>query len=124
MAEKALTAVIQEAYLHGISTRSVDDLVQAVGCSGVPKRQVSGLCADIDQRVQAFLYRPWLDATYGKVRQNGRIISVAVIIAVGVNSDGRREVLGMAVGASEAETFWTDFLRSLARRGCVASGPS
>ena len=125
MAEKALTAVIQEAYVHGISTRSVDDLVQAMGGSGVSKSQVSRLCAEIDERVQAFLHRPiegdwpyvWLDATYVKVRQNGRIISVAVIIAVGVNSDGRREVLGMAVGASEAETFWTDFLRSLARRG-------
>src|ERR1700752_3975588 len=125
MAEKALTAVIQEAYVHGISPRSVDDLVQALGCSGVSKSQVSRLCADIDERVQAFLHRPiegdwpyvWLDATYVKVRQNGRIISVAVIIAVGVNSDGRREVLGVTVGASEAETFWTDFLRSLARRG-------
>ena len=125
MAEKALTAVIQEAYVHGISTRSVDDLVQAMGGSGVSKSQVSRLCAEIDERVQAFLHRPiegdwpyvWLDATYVKVRQNGRIISAAVIIAVGVNSDGRREVLGMAVGASEAETFWTDFLRSLARRG-------
>jgi putative transposase len=125
MSEKALTAVIQEAYVHGISTRSVDDLVQAMGCAGVSKSQVSRLCAEIDERVQAFLHRPiegdwpyvWLDATYMKVRQNGRIISVAVIIAVGVNSDGRREVLGIAVGASEAETFWTDFLRSLARRG-------
>jgi transposase-like protein len=125
MAEKALTAVIQEAYVHGISTRSVDGLVQAMGCGGVSKSQVSRLCAEIDERVQAFLHRPiegdwpyvWLDATYVKVRQNGRIISVAVIIAVGVNSDGRREVLGMTVGASEAETFWTDSLRSLARRG-------
>src|SRR5499427_5720427 len=125
MAEKALTAVIQEAYVHGISTRNVDNLVQAMGGSGVSKSQVSRLCAEIDERVQAFLHRPiegdwpyvWLDATYVKVRQNGRIISVAVIIAVGVNSDGRREVLGMAVGASEAETFWTEFLRALARRG-------
>src|ERR1700722_11096592 len=125
MAEKALTAVIQEAYVHGISTRSVDDLVRAMGCSGVSKSQVSRLCADIDDKVQTFLNRPlegdwpylWLDATYVKVRHNGRIISVAVIIAVGVNSDGRREGLGMTVGASEAETFWTDFLRSLARRG-------
>ncbi len=133
MAEKALTAVIQEAgaclgldpRVHGISTRSVDNLVRAMGCSGVSKSQVSRLCADIDERVQAFLHRPiegdwpyvWLDATYVKVRHNGRIISVAVIIAVGVNSDGRREVLGMTVGDSEAETFWTDFLRSLARRG-------
>ena len=124
-AEKALTAVIQEAYVHGISTRSVDDLVQAMGCSGVSKSQVSRLCGEIDERVQAFLNRPiegewpylWLDATYVKVRQDGRIVSVAVTIAVAVNSDGRREVLGMAVGASEAETFWIEFLRSLARRG-------
>jgi transposase-like protein len=124
-AEKALTAVIQEAYVHGISTRSVDDLVQALGCSGVSKSQVSRLCAEIDERVQAFLSRPiegewpylWLDATYVKVRENGRVVSVAVTIATGVNTDGRREVLGMAVGASEAETFWTEFLRGLARRG-------
>src|ERR1700760_3201311 len=125
MAEKALTAVVQEAYVQGVSTRSVDDLVQAMGMSGISKSQVSRLCGEIDDKVKAFLERPiegdwpyvWLDATYVKVRQNGRIISVAVIIAVGVNSDGRREVLGMTVGASEAETFWTDFLRSLARRG-------
>jgi transposase-like protein len=124
-AEKALTAVIQEAYVQGISTRSVDDLVQAMGCSGVSKSQVSRLCAEIDERVHAFLSRPiegewpylWLDATYVKVRENGRVVSVAVTIATGVNTDGRREVLGMAVGASEAETFWTDFLRALARRG-------
>ena len=124
-AEKALTAVIQEAYIQGISTRSVDDLVQAMGCSAISKSQVSRLCAEIDERVKAFLGRPiegewpylWLDATYVKVRQDGRIVSVAVIVAVGANGDGRREVLGMAVGPSEAETFWTDFLRSLARRG-------
>jgi transposase-like protein len=125
MAEKALTAVIQEAYVQGISTRSVDDLVQAMGMSGISKSQVSRLCAEIDEKVKAFLDRPiegdwpyiWLDATYLKVRQNGRIVSVAAIIATGVNSDGRREVLGMTVGASEAEAFWTEFLRSLARRG-------
>jgi putative transposase len=125
MAEKALTAVIQEAYIQGISTRSVDDLVQAMGMSGISKSEVSRLCEGIDVRVKAFLDRPiegdwpylWIDATYVKVRQNGRIVSVAVIIAVGANSDGRREVLGMAVGPSEAEPFWTDFLRGLARRG-------
>lgn len=125
MAEKALTAVIQEAYIQGISTRSVDDLVKAMGMSGISKSQVSRLCEEIDGRVKAFLDRPiegdwpyvWMDATYIKVRRAGRIVSVAVIIAVGVNSDGRREVLGMAIGHSEAETFWTDFLRSLARRG-------
>jgi transposase-like protein len=125
MAEKALTAVVQEAYVHGVSTRSVDDLVQAMGMSGISKSQVSRLCAEIDEKVKAFLSRPiegdwpylWIDATYLKVRQNGRIVSVAVIVAVGVNSDGRREVLGIDIGPSEAETFWTSFLRKLARRG-------
>ena len=125
LAEKALTAVIQEAYIQGISTRSVDELVKAMGMSGISKSQVSRLCEEIDVRVKAFLDRPiegdwpylWIDATYLKVRQNGRIVSVAVTIAVGVNDDGRREVLGMAIGHSEAEVFWIDFLRSLARRG-------
>jgi transposase-like protein len=125
MAEKALTAVIQEAYIQGVSTRSVDELVKALGMSGISKSQVSRLCAEIDERVTAFLERPlegdwpylWIDATYLKVRQNGRIVSVAVIVAVGVNSDGRREVLGMDIGPSEAEPFWTAFLRKLARRG-------
>src|SRR5579859_4180462 len=125
MAEKALTAVIQEAYVQGVSTRSVDDLVKAMGGSGVSKSQVSRLCEEIDEKVKAFLNRPlegdwpyvWLDATYVKVRRNHRIVSVAVIVAVGVNADGRREVLGMDVGPSEAETFWTEFLRKLRRRG-------
>ena len=123
--EKALTAVIQEAYVQGVSTRSVDDLVKAMGMTGISKSQVSRLCAEIDERVKTFLDRPiegtwpylWIDATYVKVRESGRIVSVAVIIAVGVNSDGRREVLGMEVGPSEAEPFWTKFLRSLTRRG-------
>ena len=125
MAEKALTAVIQEAYVQGISTRSVDDLVKAMGMSGVSKSQVSRLCEEIDGKVKAFLERPiegdwpylWIDATYLKVRRGGRIVSVAVIIAVGVNSDGRREVLGMEIGTSEAEPIWTEFLRKLTRRG-------
>ena len=133
MAEKALTAVIQEACIQGISTRSVDELVKAMGMSGISKsqacpersRRVSRLCEEIDQRVKAFLDRPiegdwpylWIDATYVKVRQAGRIVSVAVIVAVGVNADGRREGLGMDIGPSEAETFWTTFLRKLARRG-------
>ena len=125
MAEKALTAVVQEAYVQGVSTRAVDDLVQAMGMSGISKSQVSRLCQEIDERVKAFLTRPiegdwpylWIDATYLKVRQQGRIVSVAVIVAVGVNSDGRREVLGLDIGPSEAETFWTAFLRKLARRG-------
>jgi len=125
LAEKALTAVIQEAYVQGISTRSVDDLVKAMGMSGISKSQVSRLCEEIDGKVKAFLDRPiegdwpylWIDATYLKVREAGRIVSVAVIVAVGVNSDGRREVLGMDIGPSEAEPFWTDFLRKLTRRG-------
>ena len=124
-AEKALTAVIQEAYVQGISTRSVDDLVKAMGMSGVSKSQVSRLCGELDEQVGAFLNRQiegdwpylWIDATYVKTREAGRIVSVAVIIAVGVNTEGQREVLGMKVGASEAEPFWTDFLRSLNRRG-------
>jgi len=124
-AEKALAAVIQEAYVQGVSTRSVDELVKAMGMSGISKSQVSRLCAEIDERVHAFLNRPiegdwpylWIDATYLKVREAGRIVSVAVIIAVAVNTDGVREVLGMAIGPSEAEPFWSSFLRSLTRRG-------
>lgn len=124
-AEKALAAVIQEAYVQGVSTRSVDELVRAMGMSGISKSQVSRLCGEIDERVRAFLDRPiegdwpyvWIDATYVKVRSAGRIVSVAVIIAVGVNTDGVREVLGMAVGPSEAEPFWLEFLRGLTRRG-------
>ena len=124
-AEKALTAVIQEAYVQGVSTRSVDELVKAMGMSGISKSQVSRLCEEIDGKIAAFLNRPlegdwpyvWLDATYVKARCDGRIVSVAVIIAVGVNGDGRREILGLAIGTSEAEVFWTDFLRSLTRRG-------
>jgi transposase-like protein len=125
LAEKALTAVVQEAYIQGISTRSVDDLVKALGMSGISKSQVSRLCEEIDERVRTFLDRAiegdwpylWIDATYVKVRSNGRVVPVAVIMAVGVNADGRREVLGMDIGPSEAETFWTAFLRKLARRG-------
>ena len=125
LAEKALTAVIQEAYIQGISTRSVDDLVRAMGMEGIGKSQVSRLCGEIDERVQTFLSRPiegewpylWLDATYVKARRDHHIVSVAVIVAVGVNTDGRREVLGMTVGHSEAEPFWVEFLRALARRG-------
>ena len=124
-AEKALTAVIQEAYIQGISTRSVDSLVRALGMGGISKSQVSRLCKEIDERVQAFLNRPlegpypyvWIDATYLKVHRNGRVVSVAAIIAMGVNAEGRREVLGLEVGPSEAATFWTDFLRGLVRRG-------
>jgi putative transposase len=99
--------------------------VQSFGMSGISKSQVSRLCGEIDDKINSFLDRPlegdwpylWLDATYLKVREAGRIVSVAVTIATGVNTDGRREVLGMAIGASEAETFWTEFLRALTRRG-------
>ncbi|NYG45281.1 transposase-like protein [Bradyrhizobium sp. IAR9] len=115
--------------MHGFSTHSVDDEVQAMGMTGISKSQVSRLCAEIDDKVKAFLGGPiegdwpylWIDATYVKVRQQDRIVSVAVIVAVGVSSDGRREVLGMDIGPSEAETFWTAFLRKLARRGRAAS---
>jgi putative transposase len=125
MAEKALAAVIQEAYVHGVSTRSVDELVKAMGMSGISKSQVSRLCAELDERVGAFLNRPiegdwpylWIDATYVKTREAGSIVSVAVIVAVAVNTEGQRQVIGMKVGPSEAETFWTEFLRSLMRRG-------
>jgi putative transposase len=125
MAEKALTAVIQEAYIKGVSTRSVDDLVKALGMEGISKSQVSRLCGELDERVGTFLNRPiegdwpyiWLDATYVKARRDHHIVSVAVIVAVGVNTDGRREVLGMTTGNSEAEPFWVEFLRSLTRRG-------
>jgi putative transposase len=124
-AEKALAAVVQEAYIQGVSTRSVDDLVRAMGMTGISKSQVSRLCSEIDERVNAFLSRPlegdwpylWIDATYVKVRQAGRIVSVAVIIAVAVNTEGVREIVGVAVGASEAEPFWTKFLRDLTHRG-------
>ena len=125
MSEKALVAVIQEAWIGGVSTRRVDDLVQAMGLSGISKSQVSKLCKEIDERVQAFLERPlegewpylWLDATYLKVREGGRIVPVAAIIAVAVNTDGRREIVGLGLGPSEAETFWSTFLKSLVRRG-------
>src|SRR5271155_517261 len=124
-AEKALAAVIQEAYIQGVSTRSVDELVKAMGMSGISKSQVSRLCGEIDERVNAFLDRPlegdwpylWIDATYVKVREAGRIVSAAVIIAVAVNTDGVREIVGLAVGPSEAEPFRLKFLRDLTRRG-------
>ena len=123
--EKALVAVIQEAWIGGVSTRRVDDLVQAMGLSGISKSTVSKLCKDIDDRVTAFLDRPlvgewpylWLDATYLKQREGGRIVSVAAIIAVAANTEGKREIVGLHIGPSEAETFWATFLKSLLRRG-------
>jgi putative transposase len=125
VSEKALVAVVQEAWIGGVSTRRVDDLVQAMGLAGISKSTVSKLCKDIDERVNAFLDRPlegewpylWLDATYLKVREGGRIVSVAAIIAVAVNAEGRREIVGLHLGPSEAETFWSAFLRGLVKRG-------
>ena len=124
-AERALVAVVQEAWIQGVSTRKVDDLVQAMGMSGISKSQVSKLCQDIDERVNSFLDRRiegdwpylWLDATYLKVRENGRIVSIAAIIATAVNTEGKREILGLGLGPSEAAVFWLDFLRSLEKRG-------
>jgi putative transposase len=123
--EKALVAVIQEAWVGGVSTRRVDDLVQALGLSGISRSTVSKLCKEIDERVQAFLERPlsgewpylWLDATYLRQREGGRIVSVAAIIAVAVDTEGRREIVGLHIGPSEAETFWATFLKSLVKRG-------
>src|SRR6187200_162355 len=123
--EKALIAVIQEAWIGGVSTRRVDELVQAMGLSGISKSTVSKLCRDIDERVTAFLERPiegewpylWLDATYLKQREGGRIVAVAAIIAVAVDTEGKREIVGLYIGPSEAETFWSAFLKSLSRRG-------
>jgi transposase-like protein len=111
--------------IAGVSTRRVDDLVQAMGLTGISKSQVSKLCKDIDERVGAFLERPldgewpylWLDATYLKVREGGRIVSVAAIVAVAVNTDGKREIVGLHIGPSEAETFWATFLKGLVKRG-------
>src|SRR3954471_5713547 len=125
VSEKALVAVIQEAWIGGVSTRRVDGLVQASGPSGISQRTGAKLCKDIDERVPVFLERPlegewpylWLDATYLKVRDGGRIVSVAAIIAVAVDTEGRREIVGLGLGPSEAETFWSGFLRGLLRRG-------
>jgi transposase-like protein len=125
VSEKALVAVVQEAWIGGVSTRRVDELVQAMGLSGISKSTVSKLCKDIDERVGGFLERPldgewpylWLDATYLKVREGGRIVSVAAIIAVAVSTEGKREIVGLGLGPSEAETFWSGFLKGLVRRG-------
>ena len=123
--EQALLAVIQEAYVKGVSTRKVDDLVQALGLSGVDKSKVSRITKGLDELVQDFRHRPlddqypyvWLDALYLKVRQNHRVVSLAVVVAVAVTHEGERTVLGFDVGASEEEAFWLEFLRSLVRRG-------
>lgn len=124
-AERALVSVVQEAYVQGISTRRVDDLVQALGMQGISKSQVSRMCAELDKEVESFRTRKligpypyiWLDATFVKVRDNGRVISQAIVIAIGVTASGEREVLGLDVGPSESGAFWLAFLRSLVARG-------
>ena len=124
--EKALLAVIQQAYVEGVSTRRVDDLVKALGCEGISKSQVSRICGELDRVVDSFLDRPlaggaycylWLDALSQKVREEGRIVNVSVAVATAVNAEGRREIIGMDVGTSEDGAFWLAFLRSLSARG-------
>jgi len=124
-AEHALAAVVQEAYVHGVSTRKVDDLVKALGIDGISKSEVSRICAELDTVVTAFRTRPltgehryvWVDATYHKVRVDGRVTSQATVVAVGISTNGDRQVLGVDVGPSEDRAFWTAFLRSLVKRG-------
>jgi putative transposase len=124
-AERALVAVVQEAYLQGVSTRRVDDLVQALGMQGISKSQVSRMCAELDKEVERFRTRKlegpypyvWLDGTFVKVRENGRVVSQAIVIAIAVTTSGEREVLGMDVGPSESGAFWLAFLRDLVARG-------
>ena len=124
--EKALLSVIQEAYVHGVSTRKVEDLLQAMGLERISKSEVSRICGELDGIVEAFRTQPlapcrypyvWLDARYEKVRVNGRVVSNAVVIAYGVRETGEREVLGVDVGPSEEGAFWKQFLRSLVERG-------
>jgi putative transposase len=124
-AEKALHAVICEAYVKGISTRKVDDLVRALGMDGISRSEVSRICKALDEDVKGFLTRSiegafpylWLDATFHKIRLGGRVVSVATVVAVGVSEHGHRSVLGVDTGPSEDHQFWTSFLRSLVRRG-------
>jgi transposase-like protein len=124
-AERALVAVVQEAYVEGVSTRRVDDLVKAMGLEGISKSQVSRLCAELDREVERFRHRPleatypylWVDATFVKGRVDGRVVSLAVVVAVSVTTDGVREVVGVDIGPSEDGTFWLAFLRSLVARG-------
>lgn len=124
--EQALLAVIQQAYIEGVSTRRVEDLVRALGCDGISKSEVSRICQALDVQVQAFRERPldqgpyvyvWLDALSQKVREGGRVVNVAVVVATAVNGQGQREVLGLDCGASEDGAFWLSFLRALAARG-------
>ena len=129
--EKALLSVIQQAYVEGVSTRRVDDLIKALGCDGISSSQVSRICEQLDEVVDSFLGRPldggpypyvWLDGLTQKVREGGRIVNVCVVVATGVNAEGQREVLGMDVGTSEDGAFWLAFLRSLTARGPQRGG--
>lgn len=132
--DKALYAVICTAWIEGVSTRKVDELVKALGNeTGISKSTVSRICQDIDEAVDAFLTRPlehtwfpyvYLDATYLDVRHGGRVVSQAVVTAIGVSALGRREILGMGIGDSESTDFWTEFLRSLRTRGLNPSTPT
>lgn len=124
-AERALLSVVCQAYVEGVSTRKVEDLVQALGCEGISKSQVSRICSELDQVVTEFLTRPlegaypylWLDAQTQKVREGGRVVAVATVIAIGVAADGHREVLGAEVGTSEDGALWLRFLKDLQARG-------
>jgi len=124
-AEKALLAVVQEAYVHGVSTRKVDELVEALGMRGISKSEVSRICKELDEVVLSFKERPldgaypyvWLDATFPKVREGGRVRNMTLVLAIGVRDNGEREVLGFDLGLCEDGAFWTDFLRRLAARG-------
>jgi putative transposase len=125
-AEKALTAVIAQCYVEGVSTRRVDDVARAMGLDGISKSQVSRVCAELDELVAAWRNRPldagpygfvWLDALIIKVREHGRVVNTAALVATGVNADGHREILGLDVGAAEDGAAWTAFLRSLVARG-------
>lgn len=123
--EKALLAVIQSAYVQGVSTRKVDELLQGLGLTGIDKSRVSRICKGLDEVVSAFRERPlqheypyiWLDALYLKVRQHHQIVNMALVIAIGVRATGEREILGFEMGASEETAFWKSFLRTLVNRG-------
>jgi len=124
-AEQALFAVVQEAYVNGVSTRKVDGVVRALGIDGLSKSEVSRMCKSLDEQVEAFRNRPiegshpylWLDATFHKVREDGRVISMATVVAVGVTQAGERQILGCDTGPAEDHVFWKAFLRRLVRRG-------
>ncbi len=124
--ERALVSVVTQAYVEGVSTRRVDDLVRSLGCDGISKSQVSRICAELDEVVSSFLERPldsgpyrylWLDALTQLVREEGRVVQVAVVVATAVNASGKRELLGIDVGTSEDGAFWLSFLRGLVARG-------